>query len=323
MILAHHDSPRILILRGGALGDFILTLPVIRALRRHWPCATIELVAHPAIAGLAVVAGLVNRVRSLDASGMAAWFMPHRVWPVHEQADIAAFDLILSYLGDADGVLQANLQAAGARRLITCDPIVISGHAEDHLLRPIKELGIGIPADAGPLLPWPAALREQGRHCLKELGLAGAVIGLHPGSGSARKNWPVERFALLAKRVPRSLSAQPLFILGEADTAVARALTRLAPKVPVLANRTLPVLASVLAVSQGYVGNDSGVTHLAAALGVPVVAIFGPTDAAMWGARGAKVVILQGHAPPSAAWANIDPDAVLQALVRSLAQSSG
>ncbi len=73
MILAHHDSPRILVLRGGALGDFILTLPAIRALRQHWPAATIELLAHPGIAGLAVVAGLVNRVRSLDAAGVADW----------------------------------------------------------------------------------------------------------------------------------------------------------------------------------------------------------------------------------------------------------
>ena len=309
-------------MRGGALGDFILTLPAIRALRQHWPAATIELLAHPGIAGLAVVAGLVNRVRSLDASGVADWFIPHRVWPARDRADIASFDLILSYLGDADGVMQANLHAAGARRMIACSPIVASGHAADHFLRPVKDLGIAIPAGAGPLLPWPAARRGQGRHCLKELGVAGTVISLHPGSGSARKNWPVERFALLADRVRRSMSANPLFILGEADASAANMLPRLIPDVPVLANRTLLELASVLAVSQGYVGNDSGVTHLAAALGVPVVAVFGPTDAAIWGARGAKVVILRGCAPTSAALAAIDPEVVLQALMRSIADSS-
>jgi ADP-heptose:LPS heptosyltransferase len=64
-------APRILILRGGALGDFILTLPAIRALRRHWPSAIIELIGHSGMAELAVAAGLINRVRSLDASGMA------------------------------------------------------------------------------------------------------------------------------------------------------------------------------------------------------------------------------------------------------------
>ncbi len=248
--------------------------------------------------------------------------MPHRVWPARDREDIASFDLILSYLGDADGVMQANLKAAGARRVIACSPIVVSGHATDHFLRPVKDLGITIPAGAGPWLPWPEAQRVQGRNCLKELGLDGTVISLHPGSGSARKNWPVEKFALLADRVRHSMSASPLFMLGEADAFAIKMLPCLIPDVPVLANRTLLELASVLAVSQGYVGNDSGVTHLAAALGVPVVAVFGPTDAAMWGARGAQVVILRGCAPTSAALAAIDPEAVLQALMRSIADSS-
>ena len=310
-------------MRGGALGDFILTLPAIRALRQYWPAATIELLAHPGFAGLAVVAGLVNRVRSLDASGMADWFIPHRVWPARERADIASFDLILSYLGDADGVMHANLRAAGARRIISCAPIVTAGHAVDHFLRPIHDLGVAVPADANPLLPWPEAQRAQGRHFLKELGLDGAVISLHPGSGSARKNWPVERFALLAARARRSMSARPLFILGEADASAANVLPGLIPDVAVLANRTLPELASVLAVSQGYVGNDSGVTHLAAALGVPVVTVFGPTDATVWGPRGAKVIILRGKTPTSAALAAIEPDTVLQALISLIADAPG
>ncbi|MFA5043182.1 MAG: glycosyltransferase family 9 protein [Kiritimatiellia bacterium] len=332
-------APRILILRGGALGDFILTLPAIRALRRHWPSAVIELIGHPGPAELALTAGLVDRVRSLDASGMAAWFVSHRVWPERERADLASFDLVLSYLGDVDGVLQANLRAAGAKQVITCPPVVAAGHAADHFLRPVMELGRktatmpfsrtattthGVVAvrqnrAAEPLLPWPAALREQGRHWLEELGLAGDVVCLHPGSGSARKNWPVERFALLAERVRRSMSAQPLFVLGEAEAAAARALARLAPDAPMLTNRSLKEAASVLAVSRGYAGNDSGITHLAAALGVPVVALFGPTDAAVWGPRGAHVVVLQGRAPTSAALAAIEPDTVLKALEELIA----
>jgi len=358
MILAKHDSSRILILRGGALGDFILTLPAIRALRRRWPLATIELIGHPRMADLAVVAGLINRVRSLDASGMAEWFIPHRAWPVCERDDVASFELILSYLGDAAGVVPANLRAAGAKRVIACSPIVVSGHAADHFLRPVMELGgqqrqlyyvaaavtprlstgstpsparlqklnfpgiapgIPPPLVVDPLLPWPEALRAQGRRRLADLGLTGDVISLHPGSGSLRKNWPVERFAMLADRVRRSMSARPLFILGEADTAAARELPRLAPTVPVLHNRPLKEVASILAASRGYVGNDSGITHLAAALGLPTVALFGPTDATVWGPRGANVVILQGRAPTSTALAAIEPDAVLQALAHGIA----
>jgi len=324
-------APHILILRGGALGDFILTLPAIRALRRQWPSATIELIGHPGMAELAVITGLINRVRSLDASGMAEWFVPRRVWPERERADIASFDLILSYLGNNDGAVLANLQAAGAKRVIACSPVVVSGlpaeaasaqagHAADHFLRPVIDLGISTPIGTEPLLVWPETLREQGRRWLVQLGLAGDVISLHPGSGSFRKNWPVERYALLADRVRRCMPAQPLFILGEADVTAAQALSRLSPAVPVLTNRTLQDVASVLAVSRGYVGNDSGITHLAAALGIPVVALFGPTDAATWGPRGANVVILRGREPTSEALAAIEPDTVLQALGNSIAE---
>ncbi|MDD5678595.1 MAG: glycosyltransferase family 9 protein [Kiritimatiellae bacterium] len=322
MTLAKHDSPRILILRSGALGDLMLTLPAIRALRRHWPSAAIELAGHPRTAELAMAAGLIDRVRSLDASGMAEWFVPCRTWPERERTDIASFDLILSYLSDANGVVPANLRAAGAKRVIVCPPIIASDHAADHFLRPVTDMGISTPISDAPLLAWPETLRQQGRHWLKELGLADNVISLHPGSGSARKNWPVEKFAILADNVLRSLSAQPLFILGEADAAAARALPRLAPAIPVLINRTLKEVASVLAISRGYVGNDSGITHLAAALGVPAVALFGPTDPAVWGPRGANVVILRGLEPTSEALAAIEPGRVLKALERSIADST-
>ncbi|MBI2441336.1 MAG: glycosyltransferase family 9 protein [Lentisphaerae bacterium] len=312
--------PRILILRGGALGDFILTLPAIRALRRQWPSASIELIAHPNIAELAAIAGLINHVRPLSAAGMAEWFVPNRVWPERERNDIASFDLIISYLSDSDGVVQANLRRAGAKLVLTCCPVVSSGHAADHFLSPLKDLDVSPQSQAAPLLPWPEAQREQARQWLKRQGAGDNVISLHPGSGSSKKNWPIEKFIGLANQVQCSLSAQPLFILGEADTETAKTLAAQAPAIPVLINRPLPEVGSVLAESRGYVGNDSGITHLAAALGIPVVALFGPTEAAVWGPCGANVVIIQGHEPTAEALAAIEPAAVLRALRHSMAK---
>jgi heptosyltransferase-2 len=249
---------------------------------------------------------------------MAQWFVPRRVWPEDERADIASFDLILSYLNDPDGVMAANLRSAGARLVIDCPAIVTNGHAADHFLRPVRELGIA-PVIVHPLLPWPEALREQGRKRLKELGLTGKVVGMHPGSGSSRKNWPIEKFVALADYARGRASLQPLFILGEAEAEAARKLPRLASTVPVLANRRLTEAASVLAACRVYVGNDSGVTHLAAALGIPVVALFGPTDAAVWGPRGANVAILTSRAPTTESLAAIEPFAVLATLMKLIA----
>ncbi|MBI2438505.1 MAG: glycosyltransferase family 9 protein, partial [Lentisphaerae bacterium] len=199
-------------------------------------------------------------------------------------------------------------------------PVVTSSHAADHFLRPVIALGIAPASAAAPLLPWPEAQREQARHWLKSQGLKAEVISLHPGSGSPRKNWPIEKFVSLADQVRRAFSVQPIFILGEAETQAARALAPLVQTYPMLINRSLKEVASVLAVSRGYVGNDSGITHLAAALGIPVVALFGATAADVWGPRGANVVILQGHPPTAEALAAIAPAAVLQALTHSMAK---
>jgi hypothetical protein len=129
---------------------------------------------------------------------------------------------------------------------------------------------------------------------LKQAGCSGAAIPriqcppapsadfavIHPFSGSPRKNWPLERYRGLAQRLalPVRWCAGPEEKLEDA--------TRI---------DNLYQLASWLASARLYIGNDSGITHLAAAVGVPTVAIFGPTDPAVWAPRGDRVNVLSGN----------------------------
>jgi ADP-heptose:LPS heptosyltransferase len=146
------------------------------------------------------------------------------------------------------------------------------------------------------------------------------VVALHPGSGGAAKCWPPPRFAALAARLWQA-GLLPLLIAGPADEAVlARLLAEIAPLaahpapsspssaplarpvrplpsvLPVARDLPLPVLAGVLARCHAFVGNDAGVSHLAALVGCPTLALFGPTDPAVWAPVGRHVRVVRAHA---------------------------
>jgi ADP-heptose:LPS heptosyltransferase len=106
---------------------------------------------------------------------------------------------------------------------------------------------------------------------------AGDFVAIHPFSGSARKNWPLERFRELTSR----LKLPVRWCAGPEE--------KLAGAVRI---DDLYELACWLAGARAYIGNDSGITHLAAAVGTPVVALFGPTNPAIWAPRGANVRII-------------------------------
>ncbi|HSO71873.1 MAG TPA: glycosyltransferase family 9 protein, partial [Thermodesulfobacteriota bacterium] len=122
---------------------------------------------------------------------------------------------------------------------------------------------------------------------------------IHPGSGGRSKNWPLEIFLTLADVLKAEGRCRPFFILGtvEEDISPPIAETIQARGFPLVRHLPLNVLAGLLEISAGYLGNDSGVTHLAAALNLPTFALFGPTDPGLWGPVGKRVVILRSDDP--------------------------
>ncbi len=285
--------PRFLILRGGAIGDFVVTLPVLHALRARWPDAHIELIGYPHIARLAEAGGLVARVHALDTARIARFFGQR---PEIDDATIAflsSFDVVVSYLHDPDGLVGSNLRLHGVKELLYRSPVDPDGHIVDHLLKPLERLAL-YEAGAVPSLALGEAETAAGRAWLEAAGAGPAPLAVHAGSGSPRKNWPLDRFL----EVARTLAAggrRMVFILGEADHAIAPAVRAAAAGLaaPVVESLDLVALAGVLSGCGGYLGNDSGITHIAAALGVPVTALFGPTDPAHWAPRGAHVRLLR------------------------------
>lgn len=295
--------PRLLILRGGALGDFIVTLPVFAALRRRWPNAHIELIGYPHFAELARIGGLVDSVASLHAARIARFFGLRPEIPDEQRAYIRSFDLVFNFFHDPDETVKINLETAGARLVISGSPIVTDRHAVDHFLKPLESLAI-YEAGAAPALALPEEEKVAGRN---RLAAWRNPWILHPGSGSPKKNWPAGNFIELARRMRADGRCSPIFLIGEADEQPREALARNAPEFPRLEGLTLREAAQVLSAADGYVGNDTGVTHLAAALGVRTFALFGPSEPELWAPRGPRSTVLSA---PEGALAKLSVDTV-------------
>jgi ADP-heptose:LPS heptosyltransferase len=120
------------------------------------------------------------------------------------------------------------------------------------------------------------------------------VVILHPGSGSSKKAWPLDRFLRLARALADHLRSKILIVLGPAERPeVGKAFEATGPVAPILAkDLSVLQLASVIEGCRVFVGNDSGISHLAAALGLPTVAIFGPTDQRKWAPRSEKTFVV-------------------------------
>lgn len=147
------------------------------------------------------------------------------------------------------------------------------------------------------------------------------VVAVHPGSGGRRKCWPAERFA----RVAEALGAEGIGVAlvqgpadGEIVADVLKALGGAPP--PVVSDLPVRDLAALLSLCATYLGNDSGVTHLAAAVGTPTVALFGPTDPAVWGPRGERVTILRGR---EGRLEEVTVHRVVETVLKGASESSG
>ena len=282
-VLASH-APRFLVLRGGAIGDFIVTLPVLQALRARWPLARIEIWGYPHIAGLAVAGGLAESVVSLDRAEMARFFVPSPQFTDAQVAAVRSFDLVFNYLHDPVGQVRSNLLLAGAKQVLSGSPIIKRGAAIPFLLEPLQGLAI-YESELVPELNLSGEDRATARQRLRALGVTGRPMAVHPGSGGEAKKWPLSRYVEILRRLLER-EREVVAVLGEADRAEAAGLARELPGLPVLENLSLVELAGALSECAGFLGNDSGITHLAAAVGLPVVALFGPSDAEVWGPRG-------------------------------------
>lgn len=269
---------KILVIRGGAIGDFILTLPVLAALRQHFPHTHLEVLGYPHIATLAQHGGLVDGVRPIESRALAGFFADFGELDDAMGSYFAGFQIIISYLYDPTGTFAENVRACtraqfiqGPHRPDETQPV----HATEVFLRPLERLAI-FGADPVPRLNLPDAPVS-----------VTPQLAVHPGSGSEKKNWPAPQWAAFLNQIMSCTDWNVLLIGGEAEGLRVAELAVPLPssRVTVLQNQPLPKLARTLQHCIGFVGHDSGITHLAAAVGLSGVALWGDTNHAIWQPR--------------------------------------
>ncbi len=291
---------RILVIRGGAIGDFVLTLPVLSALREQFPDARLEVLGYPRIARLACLGGLVDEVRSIEARALAGFFARNGDLDPGLMEYFGSCHIIVSYLYDPDGIFQTNvLSCSGAQFIVGPHrpgerPAVPAAEA---LLKPLERLAI-FGADPVPRLRVGGAaggVRGTGNEAGGEAGAGEAWLAVHPGSGSERKNWPEPQWAGLLGRLAERPRLRLLIVGGETEGDRIDRLASLWPGARREVARDWPLtdLACRLAWCDGFVGHDSGITHLAAAVGLPGVALWGESNEVVWRPPSPRMTVLR------------------------------
>lgn len=313
-------KPRILVIRGGAIGDFVLTLPAIRLLRENFPQAHLEILGYKHIVALAEGRFYADATRSIEYGGLSRFFIPGTELPEDLVEYFASFQQIVSYLYDPDRFFESNLRRAGVRHFLHGSPrLDDSAHAAQQLAQPLERLALYL-EDKRPILFPTAADRQFASDFIERAfpGSGGPFIALHPGSGGEPKNWPPAQWAALGDTLFRAApSARVLLVGGEADHAALAHLREAwrSRAIHTALDLPLPELAAILQRARLFLGHDSGISHIAAAAGAPALLLFGPTDPDIWAPLADGVRIVRA---PGGDLASLPVDTVAQALAEAL-----
>ena len=333
---------RIFVIRPGAIGDILLTLPVLQVLREAYVNPHITLVSNAVVLPLALKSGIVDEGFDYQESRWSELFSDAGIRSSAVRDLFAHTDLAICWLRDPDSIVERNMREAGVQRVIVTPgrppegtnvhiveylggtvgislgleransgilQIIPTRGADESAMgainRPLRGFAAGTPVGADLSRPAPIHRPPVGYEPLPGVfakthhrPTPNNTIAIHPGSGGITKCWPVEKFVEVIKRLWQQ-NRPVLLLSGPADEKRLERMLEQLPSEPkrellqVLANRPLLEVAQQMQACRCYLGNDSGVTHLAAMLGVPTIALFGPSDPEVWRPVGPLVNIIR------------------------------
>jgi ADP-heptose:LPS heptosyltransferase len=295
------DTPgkiRAVVFHQGALGDFLLAASAVEELARGLCQARIDFWSKPEHVSLLTGKSYLGEIHSPD-SALIACLLHDSLWRTTALPDfLLEADRLFIFGQTGSRLLAERLSArlSASVSWIQSFPVSedIHTHVSDFLRMQLNDFGWPIGGKPITLTP-PASEKHAARDLLREHGIDSNPILIHPGSGGRRKVWPLRNWHGLLDWIGRELSSQALLSIGPADEYLdefSGAMRREAG-FPIVSGLTPLRLCALLSLCSLYIGSDSGVSHLAAAVGIPAVAVFGPTDPRVWAPRGRRATAVR------------------------------
>lgn len=305
---------RILIIRQCALGDLIITIPTFELFRKYFPDAYIEVLGNMDVLELIRAEGYLDSITPARSKLITRLYMKDSELPQEIGSYFGSFDIVAAYAMDEEGIVESNILKAGAGRFIKINPFPSGDniHVADFSAGILDKLDL---AYSTPLYPQLTPLKSDLEYCanmLAQFGNPRPLIAIHPRT-YGKKAWPIESFIRVGDWVERTLNGKALWILGPWENENLSLIKDRFPDSPILDSKPLTTIAAGISLTNHYFGCDTGLSHLAAAVGTPTLALFGPTDPNVWSPRGKNVTILQNEG-----LADITPEAVCELLDETL-----
>jgi len=312
---AARKAQRGLIIQPGAIGDCILTLPLAVFMKETLGLGAVDMLGHAEYIEFLPGRSCIDGISAIDSVDM------HRLYAERQEFDVADRDPLISifsgyawiatFLGEPNSDFEHNLiytaNCSGSAEVMTLDmkaPKDFAGHVTDFYTQQcIVQAGLSATPEqaqcADYLIKATHADLARGKELLKETGLdpAQRPVVIQPGSGGLKKCWHLDNFLAVSQTL-KSRGLEVLFLLGpaELDRYSKSVIQKIGGVSPCLAELSLTQVLGLLSCANAFIGNDSGITHLAAGLGVRTFALFAPTDPSLYGPIGPNAVIIKNSA---------------------------
>ena len=295
--LVSTEKIRAVVFHQGALGDFLMAACAVEELAEAFGGARVDFWSKPEHVSLLDGKSFVGKCHSLDGA-LIACLLQDSLWQRAALPDFLLKANQVFIFGQTGSRVMADRLS---RRLpanvswvqsfpAASDPVT---HVSHFLRRQLNDFGW--PIAGKPLcLSTPVSEKQAARDLLRELGIYRKPIFIHPGSGGRGKVWPLSNWHGLIDWIRRKLSFQVLLSIGPADEYMDEFSGAMRQAgIPIVSGLSLVRLSALLSLCGTYIGSDSGVSHLAAAVGIPAVAVFGPTDPCVWAPQGRNAVVVR------------------------------
>jgi ADP-heptose:LPS heptosyltransferase len=278
--------PKICAMFPGALGDFICFLPALQSLER---AASVDLLARSAFAEI-VPDGI--RVSSLERPEISGLFRGDPKPHDDTRGFLQAYDVVYSWFasGNQDFVARLNRITSARAHIFPFRPARADIHQADYYLSCLNDRA---DSAAQPRVALRSAAVGWRKEFWDENDLRRrAILTIAPGSGAREKNWPAEFFLTVTQWWRKETGGVVILLIGPIEEERG-GVERLRSDCIVASGLSLSQAAALLSGSDVYLGNDSGISHLAAALDVRTVVLFGPSNPRQWAPRGKKVILFR------------------------------